>query len=143
MFDGANHGEREMKEGKELYKPGDLPAGTHVEPCPVCGADAQLWQYSTDFKTGPIEKVLMCSNGEKFGPQDGLTNEGCLLYMPPQDFYRGRIAEAVKFWNEYAKALNAQRRDRNWKRAKVLREVPPNAVGQQEAACGRSAGTDC
>ena len=54
-------------------------------------------------------------------------NEGCLLYMPPQDFYRGRIAEAVKFWNQYARALNAQRRERNWKRAKVLREVTPNA----------------
>ncbi len=50
-----------MKEGKELYKPGELPAGTHVEPCPVCGADAQLWQYSADFKAGPIEKVLMCT----------------------------------------------------------------------------------
>ena len=116
-----------MKEGKELYKPADLPTGTPVEPCPVCGADAQLWQYSTDFKAGPIEKVLMCSNGEKFGPQDGLTNEGCLLYMPPQDFYRGRIVEAVKYWNEYAKALNAQRRQRNWQRAQVLRETPSNA----------------
>lgn len=116
-----------MKEGEELYKPGELPAGAQVEPCPVCGADAQLWQYSTDFKTGPIEKVLMCSNGEKFGPQDGLTNEGCLLYMPPQDFYRGRIVEAVKYWNEYAKALNAQRRQRNWQRAQVLRKTPSNA----------------
>jgi len=116
-----------MKEGKELYKPADLPAGTHVEPCPVCGAEPQLWQHSTDFKSGPIEKVLMCSNGEKFGPQDGLTNEGCLLYMPPQDFYRGRIVEAVKYWNEYAKALNAQRRQRNWQRAQVLRKTPSNA----------------
>ena len=133
----------ERYECDELYKAAELPSGTHVEPCPVCGSEALLWNYSTDFKNGPIQKVMMCSNGEKFGPQDGLINEGCLLYMPPQDFYRGRIAEAVKFRNEYAKALNAQRRDRNWKRAKVLREVPPNAVGQQEAACGRSAGPEC
>jgi hypothetical protein len=93
----------------------------------VCGADAELWQYSKDFKDGPIEKVVMCSNGERFGPQDGAVNEGCLLYMPPQDFYRGRIVEAVKFWNEYANVLNAQRRGRNWKRAKVLRQETPNA----------------
>lgn len=69
-----------MKEGKELYKKAELTVKTPIEPCPVCGADAQ-------------------------------------------DFYRGRIAEAVKFWNEYAKALNAQRRERNWKRAQVLREA--------------------
>lgn len=116
-----------MEKGKELYKKAEIPEGFEAEPCPVCGAAAELWQYSTDFKNGPIDKVMMCSNGEKFGPQDGATNEGCLLYMPPQDFYRGRIAEAVKFWNQYARALNAQRRERNWKRAKVLREVTPNA----------------
>lgn len=114
-----------MKEGKELYKKAELPAGLHAEPCPVCGADAEFWQYSEDFKNGPIDKLIMCSNGDRFGPQDGVANEGCLLYMPPQDFYRGRVAEAVKFWNQYAKALNAQRRDRNWERAKVLRRVIP------------------
>jgi len=101
-----------MKEGRELYKRAELPAGANVEPCPVCGADAELWQYSKDFKNGPIDKVVMCTNGERFGPQDGAVNEGCLLYMPPQDFYRGRIAEAVKFWNEYARALVAQRTER-------------------------------
>ena len=67
-------------------------------------------------------------------------NEGCLLYMPPQDFYRGRIAEAVKFWNQYALSLNAQRRERNWQRAKVLREVTPNALAQADSACGVSPG---
>ena len=60
-----------MKEGKELYKQAELPAGMDVEPCPVCGADAELWQYSTDFKNGPIDKLMMCSNGDRFGPQDG------------------------------------------------------------------------
>ena len=55
-----------MKEGKELYKKAELPAGAHVEPCPVCGADAELWQYSKDFKNGPIDKVVMCANGERF-----------------------------------------------------------------------------
>ena len=118
---------KDMEKGKELYKKAELPAGMDAEPCPVCGADAELWQCSNDFKNGPIDKLMMCSNGDRFGPQDGAMNEGCLLYMPPQDFYRGRIAEAVKFWNQYARALSAQRRERNWKRAKVLREVTPNA----------------
>ena len=120
-----------MKEGKELYKKAELTDGMVLAPCPVCGADAELWLYSTDFKNGPIDKVAMCTNGEKFGPQDGLMNEGCLLYMPPQDFYRGRIVEAVKYWNDYAKVLNEQRRGRNWKRAQVLREVTPNEQGQR------------
>lgn len=123
-----------MKEGKELYKQAELPAGMDVEPCPVCGADAELWQYSNDFKNGPIDKLIMCSNGDRFGPQDGAMNEGCLLYMPPQDFYRGRIAEAVKFWNQYARALNAQRRERNWKRAKVLRTGLRSAFDHIEMA---------
>lgn len=56
-----------------------------------------------------------------------------VLKFEPQDFYRGRIAEAVKFWNQYARALNAQRRERNWKRAKVLREVTPNADRNRRA----------
>ena len=53
--------------------------------------------------------------------------------MPPQDFYRGRIVEAVKYWNAYAKALNAQRRQRNWQRAQVLRETPSNAGDERTA----------
>lgn len=104
------------------YKKTELPAKTHLEPCPVCGAKAELWQYSADFENGPIDKVVMCTNGERFGPQEGLVNEGCLLYMPPPDFYRGRIVEAIQFWNNYAKALTAQRRARNWERFKVLRD---------------------
>ena len=39
-------------------------------------------------------------------------NEGCLLYMPPDEFHRHRAADAVKFWNEYARALVAQRTER-------------------------------
>lgn len=115
-----------MNDSTELYKKTELPIGTHIEPCPVCGADAELWQYSKNFKNGPIEKVVMCTNGERFGPQDGAMNEGCLLYMPPPNFYRGRMVEAVTFWNAYAKVLNAQRRKRNWKRARVLRKTTPN-----------------
>lgn len=35
-------------------------------------------------------------------------NEGCLLYMPPDEFHHGRAADAVKFWNEYAGRFVAQ-----------------------------------
>ena len=101
-----------MTKADEEYKKGDLPPGTHLEPCPVCGAEAELWLRSEDFKNGPIEKAVCCSNGRQFGPQTGVVNDGCLLFMPPDSFYRGRIADAVKFWNEYALALTAQRKER-------------------------------
>ena len=109
----------------EEYKKAELPAG--VEPCPVCGAGVELWHYSEDFENGPISKVVCCANNLPIGPQDGIISNGCLLFMPPQDFYKATAREAVKYWNEYAKALSACRRKRNWQRATVLREVPPKA----------------
>ena len=84
--------------------------GAVLEPCPVCGSAGQLWQYSTS-PTAPRQLVVMCSHGEPIGPQDGIRNEGCLLYMPPEAFYQARIADAVRYWNEFAKALTAMRPD--------------------------------
>jgi len=113
-----------MTLSQELYKQvtEDHP---YLEPCPVCGVAAELWQYSKDFKDGPIQKVVMCTNGERFDPQDCVQGEGCLLYMPPDSFYRGRIIEAVKYWNAYAKAIKAQRHKRNWERCKPMRTQEP------------------
>jgi len=91
-----------------------------VVRCPVCGGPASLWQYQKSAD-GPASKVVMCDNGEAFGPQDGMTNEGCLLYMPPDGHYKARILEAVNYWNDYAKALNTMRRGNNWKTARVTR----------------------
>jgi len=102
------------------YKPLDLPAGQALDPCPCCGADMALWQYS-ESETSETSKVAMCTNGERFGPQDGLANEGCLLYMPPQGHYKATIREAVRYANEYARALQAQQRKPRWDRAQVLR----------------------
>jgi hypothetical protein len=124
-----------MNANGELYKKGELPAGMLLEPCPVCGADSELWLHSRDFANGPIDKLVMCSNGDRFGPQDGAMNEGCLLYMPPQEFYRARIIEAVKFWNQYSKALNAERRTRHWNRANVLRQGSCS-LGRDLCNCG-------
>ena len=102
----------------EMYKQLDTPEG--LELCPCCGSAAQLWQYS-ESATAPTSKVICCENAEQFGPQDGLVNGGCLLYMPPEGFYRPTLREAVKYWNEYAKALTSQQRARRWEAAQVLR----------------------
>lgn len=101
------------------YKPLETPAG--VERCPVCGAEAQLWQYSEDANS-PVKRLVMCSHGDKIGPQNGLIHEGCLLYMPGNEFYRETARDAVRFWNEFAKALNALRRANNWKHARPMRD---------------------
>lgn len=100
------------------YKRLDTPTG--LELCPCCGSAAKLWQYSKSVDA-PASKVVCCANGEQFGPQEGMVNEGCLLYMPPDDFYRATVREAVKYWNEYAKALTSQQRARRWETAQVLR----------------------
>lgn len=94
----------------ELSQIASIPpdGGPVLHRCPVCGAEAELWQYSTS-PTSPRQLVVMCSHGEPIGPQDGITNEGCLLYMPPQGFYQARIADAVRYWNDFAKALVAMR----------------------------------
>ena len=98
-----------MSHTNELYKKADYVVKTPIAECPVCGSPAELWQYSENFATGIIHKVVMCTNGDSFHPQDGFVGEGCLLYMPPNNFYRGRYIEAIKYWNEYAKAVIEQR----------------------------------
>lgn len=89
------------------YKKIDTPDSVQLVPCPVCCAPAEIWRRS-DSPSSPTETAVCCSNGEQIGPQDGEVNNGCLLYMPPDSFYRGTIREAVKYWTEYAKALEVQ-----------------------------------
>lgn len=108
-----------MTKAHDDYKKLDLPE-TPLEVCPVCASKAELWQFSkseTDFTS----KSVMCSNGDAFGPQQGSADEGCLLYMPPPEFYKATIREAVKFWNEYAKSLTRIQRYNRWKISQVLR----------------------
>ena len=109
-----------MSQPHDDYKRLELQPGQHLYPCPVCAADAELWQYS-EAETTPTTKLVMCSRGEAFGPQNGLVNEGCLLYMPPGEFYKASIRDAVKYWNDYAVALGKIQRAGRWARAKVLR----------------------
>ncbi len=97
------------------------PAPTEpVEPCPVCGSPASVWEYS-EKPTDEVQRVVMCEKGDDLGPRDGLVWNGCLLYMPPQDFYKATGRDAVRYWNEFAKATNAHRRAENWLRHKAVR----------------------
>ena len=104
------------------YKP--LTTSEHMERCPVCGSEPALWQYSTSLDA-PTTKAVMCSHNENIGPQDGLKNEGCLLYMAPDDFYRATAREAIRYWNDFAKALTALQRKNRWEHAQVLRKGQP------------------
>lgn len=94
----------------ELYSVLDEnPAG--VAKCPVCHAPPSLWQFTE--KGGTASKLVCCTRGDPFGPQVsdhvGLMNEGCLLFMPPDAFYRATRREAINYWNAYAEALTTLR----------------------------------
>lgn len=105
---------------RDMYT--ELTTDAHMELCPVCGAKPGLWRYS-ESPTSATTKAVMCSTGETIGPQDGIANEGCLLYMPPDNFYRATEREAVKYWNEFAKAITARQRQNRWAAARVLRSA--------------------
>lgn len=44
------------------------------------------------------------------------------LYMPNNDFYCATVREAVRYWNNYAKALNAIRRRNSWVKHSAIRK---------------------
>ena len=102
----------------DMYK--SLTTDAHMELCPVCGAKPGLWRCS-ESETAPATKTVMCTTGEPIGPQDGMVNEGCLLYMPPDNFYRPTEREAVSYWNAFAKAITVLQRKNRWSEARVLR----------------------
>jgi hypothetical protein len=102
------------------YRQMQPPPAEALEPCPCCGSDASVWEHS-EAPDATVQRVVMCDQQGSIGPRDALVYEGCLLKMPPQDFYKATGRDAVRYWNDYAKALNALRRALNWQRAKVLR----------------------
>jgi hypothetical protein len=87
-----------------IYLPADA-----LEACPCCGSSARVWEY-VEKTGGPVVRVAMCDHEGSIGPRDALVYEGCLLQMPPDDFYRGTGRDAVRYWNGYAKALMAAQR---------------------------------
>lgn len=102
------------------YKLMEPPPAEPLEACPCCGSSARVWNY-VEKDGGPVVRVAMCDQEGSIGPRDSLVYEGCLLQMPPNDFYRGTGRDAVRYWNEYAKALTATQRANRWKTAQVLR----------------------
>ena len=115
------------------YKLMQPPPAEPIEACPCCGSSARVWEY-VDKPGAVVERVVMCDQSGDIGPRDSLMYEGCLLQMPPQDFYRGTGREAVRYWNEYAKALTAAQRANRWKSAQVLRnDKTPNAELRPQA----------
>jgi len=106
-----------MKYDYYLMEPPPVEA---VEACPCCGSSARVWVYSED-PTMPVTRVVMCDHSDSIGPRDSLVYEGCLLQMPPDDFYRETGRDAVRYWNEYAKALTAAQRANRWNTSQVLR----------------------
>ena len=106
-----------MKDDYYLMEPPPVEA---VEACPCCGSSARVWVYSED-PTMPVTRVVMCDHSDSIGPRDSLVYEGCLLQMPPDDFYRETGRDAVRYWNEYAKALTAAQRANRWNTSQVLR----------------------
>lgn len=79
-----------------------------LEPCCVCGSKPQVWRYADTEESSTV--AVMCSNGDGFDEVDPfLLGAGCLLYMPPQKFYRPRIVEAVEYWNQYQRVCVAMR----------------------------------
>jgi len=111
------------------YKLMEPPPAEPLEACPCCGSSARVWEY-VEKTGGPVVRVAMCDHEGSIGPRDALVYEGCLLQMPPDDFYRGTGRDAVRYWNEYAKALTAAQRANRWKTAHVLRsKTPPGFEG--------------
>ena len=89
-----------------------LPTPEGLELCPCCGAKPELWMY-IDNENDRTTKVVMCATSNSIGPQDHVLVSGCPLYMPNDDHYMPTEREAIKYWNEFSKALTSlQRKNR-------------------------------
>lgn len=111
------------------YRLMEPPPAEPIAPCPCCGSSARVWEYSK-HPSDTVMRVVMCDHEGSIGPRDSLVYEGCLLQMPPDDFYRGTGFHAVRYWNEYATALTATQRANRWKTAQPLRsKAPPGFEG--------------
>lgn len=103
------------------YKRLDTPSGTHLEPCPCCGSNSRVRQYVDN--DGDATQVVMCSFGDPIGPQNDELSNGCPLHSPCMEAYRATVQEAVKYWNEFAKALMAIQSENRREARSVLRNT--------------------
>lgn len=76
-----------------------IPFATHgqlVARCPCCQKIPSMWERTGgSFST---VKAVSCNQGDPWG---GLEN-GCPLYMPPEEFYKATYAQAANVWNVWA-----------------------------------------
>ena len=93
----------------DTYEKARDPLKRYIARCPVCGSDAGLWSR----KQGNVTVAVMCSNNQPIGPQEDDGYYGCPLYIPPEDFYKARKADAIAYWNAYADALVAMREEKS------------------------------
>lgn len=93
----------------DTYEKAHDPLKRYIARCPVCGSDAGLWKH----KLGRVTVAVACSNNGPIGPQEDDGDCGCLLYMPPGDFYKARKGDAIAYWNDYADALIAMRAEKS------------------------------
>ncbi len=79
-----------------------------IDDCCVCGSRPNVWRHHE--QDGEARVVVCCGNGPTY-EADGsaLDTAGCLLYFPPESFFRARIIEAVDHWNAYQRACVAMR----------------------------------
>jgi hypothetical protein len=71
----------------------------------------------------------MCAYSFGIGGQDDIVNEGCLLYMPPEDFYRATAKAAIKYWNDFAQGLVNLRLRNEKKMAKKNENICKYPIG--------------
>lgn len=98
--------------------------------CAVCGDGVELWAYN-DLKSDVRTYSLMCTREGKFGPQDSLIGSGCVLYMPPHEFYCATAREAGVYWNEWSAAINDLRS------LTRIENIPDNAIERVESYMNR------
>ena len=94
----------------DTYEKARDPLKRYIARCSVCGSDAGLWSR----KQGNVTVAVACSNNRPIGPQEDDGDCGCPLYVPPEDFYKARKADAdaIAYWNAYADALVAMREEK-------------------------------
>ena len=103
-----------------------------LEPCPICGATPQLFDFSESF-TAPQTHVVNCTTYEQIGCRDGLIYNGCLLYNAPDDFHRPTRRQAAEYWNAFARQLVAVRKMNEDSRSDI---TCPACVDAMSAANG-------
>lgn len=90
---------RKIDSGKateEFHLIKSLAHGKLVARCPCCQKIPQIWErMGGEFAT---VKAVSCASGD---PGMGLEN-GCPMYMPPEEFYKPTISAAVQIWNVWA-----------------------------------------